>query len=538
MDEIVEQRKRTTEDMNQQELDISQSGSGALIEQPAKKLKTEELAVPNSPARPRSRSPSPKRPQPSSPMPVDAQQQQPLVAPAQQQQPKPSFAETEESQSVSEPTQKPAEQHLLQITPKSEEPQSMDVDSELQLVAMVEKSPEPPTNAPSVPSTQPVPTHSEQHRIDNAQSQPTVAAVQPVSIREHATTVESHNAPTPAVSTDVLAASSVNLIGHTEQPSHPISNAQTESNVNDGQRSKALLREQMKWCGSTLKTLKRHGDSGPFSMPVDPIALNIPDYFDKIKKPMDFSTIERKLNDMRYETPEDFIGDVKLVFENCFVYNPPGHLVHEMGRRLEKAFSAQLKRFPTELAINPKPSSASSTGPFSPQSARPHAVGVSEDRRKSGSRKTDDIKWCYQVHRELEKKQYYAFMFPFYQPVDPIALNIPTYFDIIKRPMDLSTMKRKLDNGQYTRAEEYEADFNLMVQNCFTFNRPGDDVYMMGQKAEELFKKKWRSRVTHESVGGSSSSNRPRKSKGPDLHDSEDSSLDDEDGTADKAITE
>ena len=36
---------------------------------------------------------------------------------------------------------------------------------------------------------------------------------------------------------------------------------------------------------------------------------------------------------------------------------------------------------------------------------------------------------------------------PFRQPVDPALLQIPDYFDIIKRPMDLSTIKKKLDTG-------------------------------------------------------------------------------------------
>jgi E1A/CREB-binding protein len=36
---------------------------------------------------------------------------------------------------------------------------------------------------------------------------------------------------------------------------------------------------------------------------------------------------------------------------------------------------------------------------------------------------------------------------PFRQPVDPTLLQIPDYFDVIERPIDLSTIKEKLKNG-------------------------------------------------------------------------------------------
>jgi hypothetical protein len=39
----------------------------------------------------------------------------------------------------------------------------------------------------------------------------------------------------------------------------------------------------------------------------------------------------------------------------------------------------------------------------------------------------------------------------FHEPVDPKKLNIPDYLDIIKQPMDLGSIKEKLNSNQYLK---------------------------------------------------------------------------------------
>ena len=47
----------------------------------------------------------------------------------------------------------------------------------------------------------------------------------------------------------------------------------------------------MRKCYLVIRKMIRLSDAAPFNTPVDPVRLGIPDYFNIIKQPMDFSTI-------------------------------------------------------------------------------------------------------------------------------------------------------------------------------------------------------------------------------------------------------
>jgi len=66
---------------------------------------------------------------------------------------------------------------------------------------------------------------------------------------------------------------------------------------------------------------------------------------------------------------------------------------------------------------------------------------------------------------------------PFRQPVDPQALGIPDYPTIVKKPMDLSTIKKKLDTEKYSDPWEYVDDVWMMFDNAWLYNRKTSRVY-------------------------------------------------------------
>lgn len=92
-----------------------------------------------------------------------------------------------------------------------------------------------------------------------------------------------------------------------------------------------------KWCGKVLHQMRCHKDAFPFQMPVD---KSLKDYHRKIKKPIDFMTLGRRLHDGMYPDRIAFCDQFKLIFENCMAYNPNGSDLVTMAKRLEKYFQS------------------------------------------------------------------------------------------------------------------------------------------------------------------------------------------------------
>nr|XP_035108890.2 bromodomain-containing protein 2-like [Callithrix jacchus] len=100
---------------------------------------------------------------------------------------------------------------------------------------------------------------------------------------------------------------------------------------------------------------------------------------------------------------------------------------------------------------------------------------------------SEQLKYCNGILKELLSKKHAAYAWPFYKPVDASALGLHDYHDIIKHPMDLSTVKQKMENRDYRHAQEFAADLWLMFSNCYKYNPPDHNVVAMAQKLQDVF---------------------------------------------------
>ena len=95
-------------------------------------------------------------------------------------------------------------------------------------------------------------------------------------------------------------------------------------------------------------------------------------------------------------------------------------------------------------------------------------------------RKCEKILTLLKKHRSAD---------PFLRPVDPVALRIPDYLTIIKEPMDLSTVEKKLSEGEYLTQAAFEADVNRIWANAFLYNLPNTQIYKMTEELSSYFEK-------------------------------------------------
>lgn len=304
-----------------------------------------------------------------------------------------------------------------------------------------------------------------------------------------------------------------------------------------------MTQAQNKFLLERIRNTKKIKVSLAFKDPVDPVALNIPTYPTIVTKPMDLSTMEGKLKENKYTYVKEFMEDLDQMIENSELFNNKQHPVTQAGYNLRAYFLKGMGKMPRGTVDEPpkpakikKPSvSMAPKAPRreskpAPPTVKPPAAAASPPaawplgqdgmpliRRDSTSandrpkreihrpskdlpyanakprkkKYQQELRFCESVLTELFSPKYSGTTYPFMTPVDPVALNIPSYLKIIKKPMDFGTIERNFKAGVYQSAKDFHADCMLVFQNCYKFNPEGDAVNAMGHEMEALFNRLW-----------------------------------------------
>ncbi|KAM7093299.1 bromodomain-containing protein 3 isoform 3-T6 [Molossus nigricans] len=241
-----------------------------------------------------------------------------------------------------------------------------------------------------------------------------------------------------------------------------------------------------------VKTLWKHQFAWPFYQPVDAIKLNLPDYHKIIKNPMDMGTIKKRLENNYYWSASECMQDFNTMFTNCYIYNKKKGVKRKADTTTPttSAITASRSESPPPLS-DPKQAKVvarreSGGRPIKPPKKDLEDGEVPQHAGKKG-KLSEHLRHCDSILKELLSKKHAAYAWPFYKPVDAEALELHDYHDIIKHPMDLSTVKKKMDSREYPDAQGFAADIRLMFSNCYKYNPPDHEVVAMARKLQDVF---------------------------------------------------
>ncbi|KAG8368515.1 hypothetical protein BUALT_Bualt15G0053700 [Buddleja alternifolia] len=99
------------------------------------------------------------------------------------------------------------------------------------------------------------------------------------------------------------------------------------------------------------------------------------------------------------------------------------------------------------------------------------------------------LKECSKVVAKLIK---HKFGYVFRAPVDAVALGLHDYHLIVKRPMDLGTVKSNLAKNLYNTPMEFAADVRLTFNNALLYNPKTDRVNHMAEELLARFEELYR----------------------------------------------
>ncbi|KZC11582.1 Transcription initiation factor TFIID subunit 1 [Dufourea novaeangliae] len=208
---------------------------------------------------------------------------------------------------------------------------------------------------------------------------------------------------------------------------------------------------------SILNEMRDLPDVQPFLFPVN--AKAVPDYYKIIQRPMDLQTIRENLRLKKYQSREEFLADVNQIVENSTLYNGAKSSLTVAAKRMLETCVERLGEkedllMRLEKAINP----------------------LLDDN--------DQVALTFILDNVVNNKlKSMTEAWPFLKPVNKKLVK--DYYTVIKRPMDLETVSKKVSAHKYHNRHEFLRDIEQILENCTIYNGK-ESVYT--NKAEMLAK--------------------------------------------------
>ncbi|KAF3184367.1 hypothetical protein TWF225_006040 [Orbilia oligospora] len=202
-----------------------------------------------------------------------------------------------------------------------------------------------------------------------------------------------------------------------------------------------------------------------------PSKADLPEYYTIITNPIALDTIESKLDLDSYQSVQEILEDFKLMETNANTFNKTNSLIAQ--------FSTKIRVIVEELvgAFNAAPSKTADGA--TPEVNGPPYKEIQDEL----------LGVIYSILNEVRDSSGQSFVGDFFRSLVP-KKEYPNYYQIIKNPISLREIERKLKNKNYPPdaiVSCFENDIFLMLSNCALFNEPTSEVMADARILEAWF---------------------------------------------------
>lgn len=106
------------------------------------------------------------------------------------------------------------------------------------------------------------------------------------------------------------------------------------------------------------------------------------------------------------------------------------------------------------------------------------SIGRGRRKTQAGDKKFQNV--IGMLHSTISQHRYGNI---FHNPIK--KSEAPDYHDIVKRPMDLKTIKARVKDGLISNSLEFQRDIYLMFANAMMYNRPGSEIHNMAEEVRQ-----------------------------------------------------
>ena len=241
---------------------------------------------------------------------------------------------------------------------------------------------------------------------------------------------------------------------------------------------------------AALMLIRKQNCADPF---LEPVPEEVEGYYERIKQPMDLTTVKEKLEAAQrckysgrqgYVTLPDLEADIELILSNCREFNS-GTVHGDYFINMADALGAFVRKTFAELESDWRAGKyvKAPVGPAA-VAAAPARDDPDAKRQKRMPKKHMDSVWEALASAETDGR-----------PIAGLFLDLPSkseypdYYRAIAKPVSLNCIRRKIEANKYD-LPLFKRDMDLLVENARTYNQPGSIVVQDAETLGEIFKVK------------------------------------------------